>query len=530
MDTIDGHAHFFNLKYLPVAGIIVRYITEYDKIKLEKEKILPIAKMFEKILIQFTSSDFENKKKYDNDTQDYLDSPLYLLQGYTEFKPIQSSMLNKISYQYYITDEEFVDNICLQLCANDIMNDDVSNAILAFNDISGNKLEFQIPIENKMELTKDELINLVISRVSKVKIIIEWVLKQLDKIIGFGHHASWFRFMMHSESEIAKRLYEKDEVGIKTFINLTMDVDYYFKYDNTTRLSYFEFQTQIQNMKKLQMNLTNQNKTLYNFVAFDPSRQDCMEIIQKAIEDNGFVGVKYYPPMGYKPFYNNPQDTEEKLISIRNNLLFDYCSKKHIPIFSHTNNGGFEAHLKQSGVNSNPKYWIPVLDIYPDLILNLSHAGGEYGWFSPNSDEDIIDPNLINPDKVEDNPEIQEKNWNFSYAAVVYKLCVLKDNVYCDFAYFDDLVDDMGNPIHDKATILKTRLLKLFSKSEKFQNKIFYGSDWHMLFREGKNALYYNAYKDFISETEFGSFRDKFFIENVKKYLNVADVLPSVHT
>jgi len=41
------------------------------------------------------------------------------------------------------------------------------------------------------------------------------------------------------------------------------------------------------------------------FYAVDPRPPDPVESVKKAIESQGFVGVKLYPPMGYKPIGND---------------------------------------------------------------------------------------------------------------------------------------------------------------------------------------------------------------------------------
>jgi len=62
----------------------------------------------------------------------------------------------------------------------------------------------------------------------------------------------------------------------------------------------------------------------------------------------------------------------------------------------------------------------------------------------------------------------------------------------------------------------------LFVAEERFTKKIIYGSDWHMLFQEGKNQRYMDDYKNLFDEVGFTEeYRSNFFRENALNYLKL---------
>ena len=59
-----------------------------------------------------------------------------------------------------------------------------------------------------------------------------------------------------------------------------------------------------------------QPQPMHGFVAFDPLREvrstpnkpSALDIVQEAVTKRGFLGVKLYSPMGFKPMGNAAQD------------------------------------------------------------------------------------------------------------------------------------------------------------------------------------------------------------------------------
>lgn len=158
----------------------------------------------------------------------------------------------------------------------------------------------------------------------------------------------------------------------------------------------------------------------HGFMCFDPLRHaffvqrkkaglavglSPLEIAQRAI-DNGFIGVKLYPPMGFRPFNNNHiplpsyvTDREKGLggdagIAIDAALyeLYAWCESKQVPIMAHANNSN-ESHSAY-GARASPDNWRKLIESnrYRNLRINLGHFGGfEEYFFNPIGPEKKIE-------------------------------------------------------------------------------------------------------------------------------------------
>ena len=496
---IDIHSHMFNLKYLPIAGIIVRYSHGW----------VPriIARGFEWLLIHNTGESFNGAE------ENFIIKPVYTKEKYnqklTDYMG-EDNFSYKIKEIFTFGNSEAVRVIEGMVLVGDVMESKLSEALVEFEKLeldeepnSGENFLFE-------SLTEDEQIK------HRAGLLQRMLNKIIDVMEQGVNYIRWFIFMTNSEEDIYKHITKKDENGAEKYLHMMMDVDHFFNKNkkNLKYESYFDYEKQLENMQKLNAKHDN----LIGFVAFNPARPDSLELVKKAISEKGFKGVKFYPPLGYKPFGDENYTNEI-------NALMQYCSDNKIPLFTHCNNQGFEAWpgKKHSGYCSHPKYWEMLLEQYPELILCLGHAGGCEGWFSDNKEIDHTNPNDIVAVDIIDSSEVQEENWNNSYAAMVYKLCVTKPNVYCDASYLDEMInanDTFNTEAHDN---FKKRLLNLFGTNTpyNFSKKIMYGSDWHMLFQEAKNGIYLNKYIEFFSDDEFDSYRNDFFYKNAQTLLSI---------
>jgi len=234
------------------------------------------------------------------------------------------------------------------------------------------------------------------------------------------------------------------------------------------------------------------------FAAFDPYRQNCQAIIESAVAQ-GCIGVKFYPPSGYRPSGNQDGTYDgppARVLDERNNRLFKFCSQQGIPVFTHCTPGGFQAG-EGYGLHSDPKYWRPVLERYRDLIVGFGHSGGAEGWFAENT------------------PEGDAIFYN-SFAGGCFDLMREFDNVYLDFGYLDEVSEEA------QLRRISERLQTLLGATPKLGERFMYGSDWHMLYNEARSADYLRAFEElFTSDLE--PYREKFFSGNARKFLRLAE-------
>ncbi len=134
------------------------------------------------------------------------------------------------------------------------------------------------------------------------------------------------------------------------------------------------------------------------FVALDPNNPDMEALFLKAFSDEyQFYGVKIYPLMGYLP--NHPKLME----------VFEVCERLGIPVTTHCGGNAtsaiantfelpcrkydsqgnemdslqvvtFKNNLEKGLFFSDPARWLPVLERFPKLRLNLAHFGGDDEW------------------------------------------------------------------------------------------------------------------------------------------------------
>jgi predicted TIM-barrel fold metal-dependent hydrolase len=128
------------------------------------------------------------------------------------------------------------------------------------------------------------------------------------------------------------------------------------------------------------------------------AQQRPLGLVKEAVS-SGFVGVKIYPPAGFRPGNNAKTehnsgitvpphfdrtvflDDKEFGAALDESLqdLYGLCAAEDIPIMVHTSYSNSGADDLTQGTStaeySHPRYWKPILDKYPALRLNFAHMG-----------------------------------------------------------------------------------------------------------------------------------------------------------
>src|SRR5581483_861629 len=133
----------------------------------------------------------------------------------------------------------------------------------------------------------------------------------------------------------------------------------------------------------------------------DPDEKEPIALLKMAIEDvprgpadvrGGALGVKLYPPMGFRATANaeieDAKFNSPSLIASHDrgigphigsqldqalNRVYAWCSDKNVPIVAHTNNT-FGPSLDYAN-RADPHFWKRALQSYPKLRVNMAHFG-----------------------------------------------------------------------------------------------------------------------------------------------------------
>ena len=332
---------------------------------------------------------------------------------------------------------------------------------------------------------------------------LRWVLKKLnlyllaDEYGAVRDYLKFFLLMLSKEETMISNLVSgyRIEQNVGPILHLMMDMQKGFSDEEP----YFSFPEQIYRMKEI---VESARGKFFGFVGFDPRRENSLKIIKSTLGKEN-VGIKIYPPLGYRPFEEQYQKQFEE--------LYGYCCKKNIPVMTHCTPVGFESHAG-AGAFSDPDNWENVLTQFPKLKLCYGHAGGA----GTKNIELASGKEVYFPGWCDDHSQWEDKRC-FAQRVVVH--CKKYLNVYCDVSYICPVIDDS-----EKAGLFKANFVRAYSKNGEFDfaDKAMYGTDWHMpkMTRSTSNYLDFMV-ELFDSTPEITLHKEKFFYINALKYLDI---------
>lgn len=326
------------------------------------------------------------------------------------------------------------------------------------------------------------------------------------------NYAEFFLNMLTAESRMAETLIKNygGDLPPLQIVHHMMDMQMaYVEKDTPAEMvapKYSFFENQLLRMQTIQRRYDGK---ILGFAAFDPRRSNWREIALRAIA-MGFIGFKFYPAMGYKPI----NDSDPK---VRQNIeeFFRFCIERDIPIFTHCTPTGFETRHRD-GLNANPELWAELLAIneFSNLRLCFGHGGGGHdsrkdgklysGWFAS---------------------DLSEWKLPSNFARVVSNLCKKYQNVYCELAYLTELIEGSQSKQDEAIQSLQRNLAYAMTRNDEepydLMKKIAYGSDWHMPSMVRHPREYLNIFLDMFGNPNLGlsQYREQFFWENAYHYL-----------
>lgn len=509
---VDWHTHLFNACYMPLESILNDVMGKRHS---------PLAKQIADLLVSLTGSSYKDTRGFLADTH------------FPSEEARNEALLDQI---WKIAEHE--------LLTRSASHAAVTKGVGVLRD-----LQFSSPVINRIP-TSD--VALIVDELSKIDYVAEGYVEPLQEsaaeppIINdplgptlfkldmpFGHamdgaekavkkalravnslmdplawekpenYMEFFLTMLKSEEDMVKKLFEGYGSGLPPIQIVHYMMDMQMAYPDEMEPKYPFFPRQVENMQNLQRQHKNE---IFGFCAFDPRRPGnwlirCEDAIKK-----GFIGFKFYPPLGYKP--SGDQNTAAQT---RTSDFFDFCVAGDYPIFTHCTPEGFQTNLKE-GRNAHPNGWKTVLETtkWHNLRLCLGHAGGE-----ASDTHDTKSPGW----QAKNLPEWRDPD---NFARIVTELCTTYPNVYCEVANMYPMLNSDNGAVF-VANLERARTAAAGDgRPYDLMDKIGYGTDWHMPDMVDNTRRYCEIFLNIMNRPEYVRYIDKFFWQNAYKFMKIA--------
>jgi len=332
----------------------------------------------------------------------------------------------------------------------------------------------------------------------------------------FGRYFRWARLLTSYRSTIAQTyqaLYDPAQTRLILATPVLVDYSYWLEDQSSAAL-----REQIEVMGRISLR---QRRPMHGFAPFDPLRElrrkpdapSALSIAQEAVRDHGFIGVKLYSPMGFRPTGNAEgigfpafahqleRDFGARLDDALNGL-YTWCEAEDVPLLAHTMDS--QAANENFGARANPKFWLRVLESKPGLRLNLAHFG-----------------NFVFADTASATAAQKFQNtWEYQIGTFV------KDgrfkNVYADLSYLGWILGDgLQNPRRPQIKALFSEYLAMFDPNAE---RLMFGTDWTMIARENNADRYIDNLEAFFTEVGLnGAQLDNIFYKNALRFLGLSE-------
>ena len=275
---------------------------------------------------------------------------------------------------------------------------------------------------------------------------------------------------------------------------------------------------QIEVMAQLSLQLP---KPVHGFAPFDPLRElrrlpeetNSFSLIRNALFNKGFLGVKLYSPMGFRPSGNaekglpfpvfassSQPDFGQKLDGILDRL-YAWCAAEEVPILAHTTDS--QSAGPEFGSRADPKFWGAVLQKYPTLKVNLAHFGNFSQAFTDNS---------------KDPTALFDRTWESEIGAFVKS--GRYPNVYADISYFYWVLEGTGET--KKIDAVKAMFKRYRTEFDPKVERLMFGTDWIMAGRANGFEAYVRNVEAFFRGIGYTDAQlDNLFFSNAIRFLGL---------
>ena len=368
---------------------------------------------------------------------------------------------------------------------------DVHTHIFTEDDIPHGFLGMRFPVNRATLLGAGRVLHNVVPMTRRDPI------SRLAAFLKIMRKPSSMKSFEHLYSKYYERKFPDSIFGV-----LTVDMDYSIK--GSADRSILD---QLQDIAKVRDAYPHRVIPFFNVHPDRTGEFDALELFKKAFDfsDEGalrYFGLKIYPSLGYLP--SHPVLME----------MYAVCEQKGIPVLTHCSSGLTHStnslidnvrgvFVKDDGTQvdgphrfscgnsraarvreyrtffNKPHHWIPVMERYPNLKLNLAHFGGDESWKTYTKGEDT------------------------KWVDTIIQLMHDYPNVYADFSY----------------TMYKRKfnkeLKRIMEADPVVADRTLFGSDYYMILNEGMYGEEFNQFRRHIGE----DWLEKIAVENNNRYL-----------
>lgn len=240
-------------------------------------------------------------------------------------------------------------------------------------------------------------------------------------------------------------------------------------------------------------------------------------------------GLKLYPPMGFKPSDNRPDDFKGEARALREvkrrwrepplagheihhvvneslRRLFEACDSNGIPLLAHSyhsNEAGF-----CFGARAGPSGWLDVLKKYEKLRLCLGHFASAADFETAMAARDIGGP-------------IPRNAWPLQGTEALLKFnTAASSRVFADIGYMSEFLVGSGSERAARTEAFFRRLEQYCRDFDPGCRHIMFGSDWIMLGQEPRNAQYLETIeRGLVDACWEEDWKQNFLYDNLRRFL-----------
>ncbi len=331
----------------------------------------------------------------------------------------------------------------------------------------------------------------------------------------FSRYFQWASLLRNYRANIASTyigLYDPNQPRLTLATPALVDYNFWLQDQSPASLA-----EQIELMGLLSLKLP---RPVHGFAPFDPLREvkrlpgetSSLKIVQNAVADHGFLGVKLYSPMGFRPSGNAEAGLQfpahaamadkafgHKLDEALDRL-YAWCAAEDVPIMAHTTDS--QSAGPDFASRAEPKFWEAVLKKYPGLRVNLAHFGNF-------SQAKLAEPGAA---------ARFELTWEYEIGGFVKS--GRYPNVYADISYFYWVLEGSGSAEMVRAA--RTMFERYLREFDPRVERLMFGTDWNMTGKAKGFEQYLDSVEKLFQEIGLTSAQlDNLFHNNAIRFLGL---------